>query len=157
MSFVSKLYSCAFSPGLLRAVISCLSFVLSSSLKRKIARLKSRLEVLNLVPWVQSTIWLWLLYQADVQARGGCLGRNLRIPRSVTPFFGFMESLGGLFCAKHVPFGKEWGWDERRNLRAQTFAADLGVHQGELASCSCCTPPWTTHRPNSQNSRNKRF
>lgn len=101
-----------FTLGCYQLFVLCFVFIT----EKKILPLKSRFEVVNFIPWVQSAVWLWLLYQADLQPRGGRLGRNLRIPRSVTPFFGFMESLGGLLCAKHVLLGKEWGWYERRSF-----------------------------------------
>lgn len=69
MRLVSKFYSCSFllvSLGLLSAVgiLFCLN-----RLKRKIAWSKSQLEMLSLIPGVQSTVWLRFPYQADLQPR----------------------------------------------------------------------------------------
>lgn len=130
MRLASKPYSCTFASGSLWAVISSLCFVLSSSLNRKRCPFKSPDLKCELDSWSPVHSLALLLYPADLPPRGGSLGRNLRIPRSVTPFFGFMESLGGLLCAQHVPLGKEWGWDERRSLLQ---------HRCLLLTCSPCS------------------
>lgn len=98
------LYFCFwFALGCYQLFVLCFVFIT----EKKKSPMKSPDLKCELDSWSPVRSLALLLYPADLQPRGGSLGRNLRIPRSVTPFFGFMESLGGLLCAKHVPLGKE--------------------------------------------------
>ena len=58
-----------------------------------------------------------------------------------------MEPLRGLLCAKHVPIGKEWGWD-KEFAQHKMFATELRFSVlGSPAAAAPCLEAHAIHSP----------
>lgn len=133
---VPELWSCA----LLWAVTSCGDFVLSSLLRSH--------------PWSPDLKhWAYFLETAlgsDPWTRLTSSPREVSWQKTGNPsmhafWFGCLSSLGGFYCAKQVPIGKEWGWDKRGCL--------LGVSVCRWPQCcsalssQCLLPGFVPSKP----------